>query len=203
MIFRSAHCSLPILQTEVCTPTRQERLDLTVVTYTGRKSYEIMSHILIVDDNPDNLRLLVNLLSHQGYHVRPTRDGRTALNSARLNPPDLILLDIMMPAPDGFAVCSLLKADERTQDIPIIFVSALNEVFDKIKAFSLGGVDYITKPFHEEEVLVRVRTHLTLRTLQKQLQEQNTLLQEQNARFRTLEEATFEGIVIHDENQDH
>ena len=160
-----------------------------------------MSDILIVDDNPANLRLLLNLLSKAGYHVRPTRDGQTALISAQMNPPDLILLDIMMPVPDGYAVCSLLKADERTRDIPIIFVSALNEVFDKLKAFSVGGVDYITKPFHEEEVLVRVSTHLTLQRLQKQLKEQNALLQEQNTRFRTLEEATFEGIVIHDERR--
>lgn len=161
----------------------------------------MMSDILVVDDNPANLRLLVNLLSKVGYYVRPTRDGQAALVSARMNPPDLIMLDIMMPDPDGYAVCSLLKADERTRDIPVIFVSALNEVFDKLKAFAVGGVDYITKPFHEEEVLVRVSTHLTLQRLQKQLKEQNALLQEQNTRFRTLEEATFEGIVIHDERR--
>lgn len=103
--------------------------------------------------------------------MRLLRDRRMVLPSARSSPPDLILLDIMMPNMDGYEVCKQLKADEHTRDIPVIFLSALREVFDKVKAFSIGGVDYITKPFQAEEILVRVETHLSLRKLQKRLKE--------------------------------
>jgi len=131
------------------------------------------ANILVVDDTHDNLRLLSNILTEQGYLVRPVPQGSRAITAAQSKPPDLILLDIMMPDMDGYAVCKALKADKRTRDVPVIFISALNETFDKVKAFSLGGVDYITKPFQPEEVLARVNTHLTIRQLQQELEERN------------------------------
>ncbi len=132
------------------------------------------SDILIVDDTPANLQLLSKMLSEQGFRVRPVPNGSLALRVAKVEPPDLVLLDIRMPDMDGYTVCEHLKADEKTRDIPIIFISALDAIQDKVKAFQVGGLDYITKPFQVEEVLARVRTHLTLRKLQTQLQEANT-----------------------------
>ena len=129
--------------------------------------------ILIVDDTPANLRLLSQILVEQGYRVRPVPDGSLALAAVRAEPPDLILLDIRMAGLNGYEVCEQLKVDPRTSDIPIIFISALDATHDKIKAFSVGGVDYVTKPFQVEEVLARVQTHLALRKLQKQLQDTN------------------------------
>jgi len=137
--------------------------------------------ILVADDKPENLRLLSHILHEYGFRVRPVRDGYTALRSAYSEPPDLILLDIMMPALDGYEVCRRLKADGRTQDIPVIFVSALDEVFDKIKAFSVGGTDYITKPFQTAEVVLRVKTQLVTRNLQRRLKLQNSRLQQEIA----------------------
>jgi serine phosphatase RsbU (regulator of sigma subunit) len=137
---------------------------------------EAQEDILIVDDNPANLRLLSQMLLGSGYNVRAVKGGGRALESIRALPPSLILLDIRMPEMDGYEVCERLKADENTQDIPVIFISALDEIQDKVKAFEIGGVDYITKPFQLEEVLVRTQTHLALRKLQKQLQETNDKL---------------------------
>ena len=137
--------------------------------------------IVIVDDTPNNLRLLVGILKERGYKVRPAPSGVRALATVRKEPPDLILLDIMMPEMDGYAVCKALKTDEQTRDIPVIFLSALNEVFDKVKAFKAGGVDYISKPFQVEEVLVRVNTHLMIRAQQKALSLQNKELIKKNA----------------------
>jgi sigma-B regulation protein RsbU (phosphoserine phosphatase) len=127
--------------------------------------------ILIVDDTPANLRLLSQMLTSQGYSIRAVNSGARALESVRASIPSLILLDIRMPDMDGYEVCNELKDNERTRDIPVIFISALNEIEDKVKAFKLGGVDYITKPFRLEEVLARTETHLALRYLQKQLQD--------------------------------
>ncbi len=135
------------------------------------------ANILIVDDTPANLRLLSQMLADQGYKVRPVPHGALALKAVKAAPPDLILLDIKMPGMDGYQVCKLLKADPKMQNIPIIFISALDEVQDKVKAFTVGGVDYVTKPFHFEEVLARVETHLTLAYLQKQLQAYNEKLE--------------------------
>lgn len=132
--------------------------------------------ILVVDDTPANVRFLVGTLAEMEYNVRPAIDSRSALIGALEEPPDLILLDIQMPNMDGYEVCSKLKADERTKDIPVIFISALSEVLDKVKAFGVGGVDYITKPFQVEEVLARVETHLSLRYLQKNLEDKNEKL---------------------------
>jgi sigma-B regulation protein RsbU (phosphoserine phosphatase) len=130
-------------------------------------------NILIVDDTPANLRLLSQMLSKQGYHVRPVPDGPLALSAVEAEFPDLILLDIRMREMDGYEVCRHLKADRKTCDIPIIFISALDAVQDKVTAFAAGGVDYVTKPFHADEVLARVATHLAIRDLQKQLQDAN------------------------------
>jgi signal transduction histidine kinase len=140
---------------------------------TSTESIEAKANILVVDDTLANVRLLVELLTNQGYTVRPARDGLQALSTAQSVPLDLILLDINMPQMDGYEVCTKLKADERTYNIPIIFISALNDVLDKVKAFGVGGVDYITKPFQVEEVLARVETHLALRHLQKSFQAKN------------------------------
>jgi sigma-B regulation protein RsbU (phosphoserine phosphatase) len=129
--------------------------------------------ILIVDDTPANLRLLSQMLAEQGYQVRPVPDGPLALAATRAEPPDLILLDIRMPEMNGYEVCEHLKADAQTCDIPIIFISALDATQDKVRAFTVGGVDYVTKPFQFEEVLARVETHLALRKLQKKLQDAN------------------------------
>lgn len=133
--------------------------------------------ILVVDDNPDNLRLLAKLLTEHRYKARLAPSGSRALATIRKEAPDLVLLDIVMPGMDGFELCRQLKADERTAKIPIIFISAVLEAIDKVKAFSLGGVDYISKPFQEDEVLARVKTHLTLSLLQRQLEKKNAELQ--------------------------
>lgn len=137
-------------------------------------------NILVVDDTPEHLRLLVGVLTEKGYEVRPVLNGKIALAATKLNPPDLILLDIMMPDMDGYEVCTHLKANEQTKKIPVIFLSAINEVWDKVKAFDIGGVDYITKPFHVEEVLARVETHLALISTQKILAAKNEELATKN-----------------------
>lgn len=129
--------------------------------------------ILIVDDTPANLRLLSQMLMDQGYRVRAVTSGARALESVGVSLPDLILLDIKMAEMDGYEVCQRLKDEERSRDIPVIFISALDDLQDKITAFRVGGVDYITKPFQLEEVLARVETHLHLRQLQNNLQEAN------------------------------
>ena len=135
-------------------------------------------NVLVVDDTLANLRLLTSLLKGQGYTVRPVPDGTLALSAAFAEPPDLVLLDIRMPGLDGYEVCERLKADDRTRHIPVIFISAQTELLDKIKGFSIGAVDYITKPFEAEEVLARVETHLSIRNLQKRLEEKNEALSE-------------------------
>lgn len=137
--------------------------------------------IVIVDDIPNNLRLLADILQKRGYKVRPAANGSRALDAIRKEPPSIILLDIMMPDMDGYEVCRRLKDDPSTRDIPVIFLSALDEVFDKVKAFRIGRVDYISKPFQEEEMLARVNTHLIIRTQQKALAYQNEELRKKNA----------------------
>ena len=124
-------------------------------------------NILIVDDTPGNLLLLERMLTERGYKPRPVLSGKLALQAARTEPPDLILLDITMPEMNGYEVCAQLKADAALKEIPVIFISALNETVDKVKAFSVGGVDYVTKPFQFEEVYARIQTHLQLRSLEK------------------------------------
>jgi signal transduction histidine kinase len=134
--------------------------------------------ILIVDDTLDNIRFLSTLLVEQGYNVRKALNGQMALTAVKTVLPDLILLDINMPEMNGYDVCKRLKENQETCRVPVIFLSALDDVLDKVKAFQIGGVDYITKPFQFEEVLVRIQTQLTIRSLQAQLQQQNLELQD-------------------------
>ena len=142
--------------------------------------------ILIVDDTPLNLRLLNTILTNAGYMVRAAANGPAALQAAQSLPPDLVLLDITMPQMDGYEVCTRLKADPHTRDVPVIFISALDATEDKVRAFTTGGVDYITKPFQMEEVLARVETHLSLRAMQVLLETMNQDLEER-VRQRTAE----------------
>lgn len=128
--------------------------------------------ILIVDDTPANLGVLVETLGAAGYRLMVAEDGEEALAQTARTVPDLILLDVMMPGIDGFETCRRLKAATRTRHVPVLFMTALSETADKVKAFSAGGVDYITKPIEHEEALARVRTHLQLRRLQRELAEQ-------------------------------
>ena len=135
--------------------------------------------ILIVDDNPTNLSLLFDFLADSGFKVLVARDGESAIQKVEYAPPDLILLDVIMPGIDGFETCRRLKANEVTKDIPVIFMTALADTVDKVKGLHLGAVDYITKPFQQEEVLARIATHLSIGNLTKKLQSQNLrLLQE-------------------------
>ena len=139
--------------------------------------------ILVVDDTPDNLRLLIRILQRNGYKVRPVTNGFSAIDAIQSSAPDLILLDIMMPDIDGYELCQKLKSEPQFREIPIIFLSALEEGINKAKAFEVGGADYITKPFQVKEVLARVSNQLTVRSLQMQLQEKNQKLTHQNVQL--------------------
>jgi two-component system, sensor histidine kinase and response regulator len=138
--------------------------------------------ILLIDDTLDNLRFLSDLLTKAGYTVRKVTNGEMGLEAARLEPPDLILLDIQMPGMIGYDVCEQLKKGDRTQHIPVIFLSARDEELDKVIAFDTGGVDYITKPFQVAEVLARIKTHLSVSRLQQQLRIQNEQLSREISR---------------------
>jgi len=138
-------------------------------------NYKLISgspSILIVDDTTANLQLLARMLKDCGWKARPAPSGKLALQAAMSDPPDLILLDITMPEIDGYEVARRLKSNDRTRQIPIVFISALSETSEKIKAFTVGGVDYITKPFQFEEVKARIETHLRLYRLQRDLEGQ-------------------------------
>ena len=137
---------------------------------TDEKTGKLVGDILVVDDTAENLRVLCGMLKQQGYRARPVPSGRLALRAVETELPDLILLDITMPEMDGYEVCRNLKDAPDAQHIPVIFISALTELDDKIKAFAAGGLDYITKPFQFEEVQARVDTHLRLRALQVELE---------------------------------
>ena len=141
------------------------------------------ANILVVDDTPANLQVLAGMLKDRGYKVRPVPGGKLALLAAKREPPDLILLDINMPEMNGYEVCEQLKADDQLKGIPVIFISALTEQLDKVKAFAIGGVDYITKPFQMEELHARVETHLKLRHLQIELEATNARLASANDRM--------------------
>lgn len=140
------------------------------------KNAEVKNNILIVDDTPDNLSVLRRLLTEEGYRVRPALSGEIALNAIKNHPPDLILLDILMPEMNGYEVCRKVKSNVRTAAIPIIFISGQTDTKDILKAFQAGGVDYITKPFRTEEVLARVRTHLELQNALHEKETSHTLL---------------------------
>src|SRR3984893_15220322 len=151
---------------------------------------QIRNQIMAVDDQPENLRLLEDMLRHRGYVVRSFPRGRLALAAASQNPPDLIRLDINMPEMNGYEVCERLKGDEKLAGIPVIFLSALNEIEDKVRAFRSGGVDYISKPFQVDEVQARVETQVRLHHLHRALQAQKDDLEDVVAsRTRELSEA--------------
>ncbi|XGV98710.1 MAG: response regulator [Leptolyngbya sp. BL-A-14] len=155
----------------------------------------LQESILIIDDSPDNLRALSIILTKRGYKVRCATSGAMALASVKNLPPDLILLDIRMPVLDGYEVCQQLKADSQTREIPIIFLSAANDLDGKIKAFEVGGVDYIAKPFQMKEVLARITNQLTIQRLQNQLVEQNQRLQKEVDEHRQTEAALYNAKV--------
>lgn len=149
---------------------------------------EFTAEILIVDDTPINLRFLSVMLTESGYEVRKATNGQMALSSVKSQLPDLILLDIMMPKMNGYEVCHQLKNCKETQDIPVIFLSALEDITHKLQAFQAGGVDYITKPFQVEEVLMRVKNQLMIRQLQKDLQQKNLRLEAEIQERKRIEE---------------
>ncbi|MEG3908210.1 response regulator [Microcoleus sp. w2-18bC1] len=156
---------------------------------TNNQIEENKGNILIVDDTPENLQVLSATLCDRGYKVRGVINGKMAIRAARSGCPDLILLDIKMPDMDGYEVCTQLKEDPKTSEIPVIFISALDEVLDKLTAFQVGGVDYVTKPFHVAEVLARIEHQLTIQRLKKQLLDRNKELQEEIIERKKAEEA--------------
>ena len=174
-----------------------------MMTWNARHAQPLLDRpfdILIVDDTPANLRLLAQLLTEHGYKVRAVLNGQRAIEAAQAQVPDLILLDVMMPDLDGYAVCQRLKSLPLTREVPVIFISALDEADDKVKAFTAGGVDYVTKPFEPREILARVQTHLMLHRLAHQLEavnaEQAEQLDELAARNEDLD--AFAHTVAHD-----
>jgi two-component system sensor histidine kinase/response regulator len=152
--------------------------------------------ILVVDDTPDNLRLLSAILMRKNYEVRKALNSTQAIASVKASAPDLILLDIKMPKVNGYEVCTMLKEDATTRDIPIIFISALDDALDKVQAFAVGGADSLTKPFQEDEVLARIENQLKIQHLQRQLKAQNQELRRSN---QDLDQ--FAHIVSHDLQQ--
>lgn len=148
--------------------------------------------ILAVDDTPDSLRLLTDILKGEGYEVRSSISGELALRAAASNPPDLVLLDIRMPGMDGFEVCRRLKAQPETCDVPVIFVSAVSETDEKVQGFELGAVDFVTKPYHRDELLARVRTHLELNHLRNHLED---LVQERTVALSSIEKRLRKNLL--------
>src|SRR5690348_5675227 len=155
---RALQCLVPCERASAEEPTPNRTVMITAQKNKG--------NIMVVDDQPANLKLLGDMLGQQGYRVRSFQRGRSALSAAVQHPPDLILLDITMPEMNGYEVCRQLKSDQKLARIPVIFLSALGDIVDKVKAFQAGGVDYVTKPFHVDEVQARVQTHIELRRLQ-------------------------------------
>jgi putative two-component system response regulator len=171
------------------------------------------STILIVDDNPNNLQVLSSMLQQAGYKVRPALSGEIALRAVEASLPDLILLDIRMPGLDGYQTCLRLKAEPRSSEIPVIFISALNDTDDKLAAFRAGGVDYVAKPFQAEEVLARVKAHMQLYQLQQRLEglvdERTgelkaavTALEESRQQYRGMLEQTIHAMALTIEKRD-
>ena len=152
--------------------------------------------ILLVDDAPDNLDMLVDSFSAYGFELTVASDGNSALRQSQEWRPDLILLDVMMPGMDGFETCARLKAHEKTKDIPVIFMTALSDNDSRLKGFSVGAVDYVTKPLQMEEVVARVTSHLKIRALQVQLQETISNLQQEVAERKRAEEAAREAMLL-------
>ena len=151
--------------------------------------------ILVVDDTPANLRVLSRLLTDNGYKVRPVPNGALAIEAVKAAPPDLIFLDIRMPDMDGYEVCERLKQDSASRNIPVIFISAMSEIEEKVKGFKSGCVDFITKPFQEGEVLIRLENHLTIRRQRQEIQTQYVKLKELEVMRETLIQ-----MIVHDLN---
>lgn len=156
--------------------------------------------ILAVDDKPENLKVLIEYLAHSGFELMIAQSGEEALKHVKKVIPDLILLDVLMPGIDGFETCRWLKADKKTQEIPVIFMTALTETMDKVKGFELGAVDYLTKPLQHEEVLARINTHLSIKKYQSKILEQNELLQQKNTQLieANASKEKFFSIIAHD-----
>jgi PleD family two-component response regulator len=154
---------------------------------------------LIVDDTTVNARLLSHILRKNHFEISTASNGEMALKMVKQHHPHLILLDIMMPGIDGYETCSRLKADSQTQDIPVIFMSALANAEDKVKGFEVGGIDYITKPFQNQEVLARINTHLKLVHLQRQLKARNEELENRNLELKN----KMDGLVKSRQNLEH
>jgi len=159
--------------------------------------------ILIIDDNPDNLRIAVDLLTAYSFDIRTARDGRSGLRRARNGEPDLILLDVQMPGIDGYETCQQLKADPDLADIPVIFMTARSDVQDKVRAFQVGGIDYVTKPFEAQELLARVRTQLKLRALQAAMSARNERLEERVAEQTAALRSELTMREVYDDQRDH
>jgi len=172
----------------------------SVTEDTSNLCQDLQGCVLVVDDNPTNLSVLVNLLRDVGLRVLVATDGESAIDQTQYVKPDLILLDVMMPGIDGFETCQRLKANAETSKIPIIFMTALSETVDKVRGLSLGAVDYVTKPFEHEEVLVRIRTHLTIAKQRQTIELQNFDLQTEISDRKRAEEALtiFLHAVSHD-----
>jgi DNA-binding response OmpR family regulator len=164
------------------------------------KVFDTSHTILIIDDEPVNLAVIVDCLANYGLQIKVARNGETGLELARRDPIDLILLDVKLPCIDGLETCRRLKADERTRAIPVLFMTVMTKVEDKIKGFDVGGVDYITKPFQEKELLARVTTHLRLRelteSLEQQVQRRTQELNKAEERYRLLFENASDAIFI-------
>ena len=154
---------------------------------------QLSGTVLVVDDTPGNLRVLVESLSNRGLKVLVATDGKSAIERATYGQPDLILLDVIMPGIDGFETCRIFKEKPETRDIPVIFMTALSDTSQKVKAFEVGAVDYVTKPFEEEELIARVDAHLTIRQLQADLLRRNHQLEELNQLKNE-----FLGMAAHD-----
>jgi PAS domain S-box-containing protein len=156
------------------------------------REFEIKGTVLVVDDTELSLEMLSDILIKDGFKVQTAKSGRLALEAARTITPDLILLDIMMPGMDGYTVCSQLKKDELTRDVPVIFISAMDKTVDRVRCFEAGGVDFISKPFQVEEVLARMRTHLVLRRIQTRLEKQKAQLEQEISERKKAEHALQE-----------
>ncbi len=152
--------------------------------------------ILLVDDTPTNLEVLVDCFAAYGFELSVALDGETALKQSQLERPDLILLDVMMPGMDGFETCRRFKENASTKDIPVIFMTALSDAVSTVKGFSYGAVDYVSKPLQLEEVIARVTAHLKIRSLQKQLEETISTLQQEVAERKRAEEALREAMLL-------